>query len=457
MPNNLLISLMTEAGTSNKGLAKRMRDLAQQRGITLGTTHVSVQRWRAGSGIRPGAAALLRDVLSGLLNRQIALAELGFAHEMESTAPPVRGYPSSPREALAALDELAATDPGAMVTGPLSMSGVGLDSIVLTWLLARPDGIPTGAASARRIGMRDVYAVATAGEMFMRLDFLYGGGHGHRALRHYFRHEVLPLLSGSHSDKVSAALFSAATEIAQLLAWTAYDAGKHELAHHYLVSTLRLTQVTGDRMAGSRILSNLSHQATFLGHEDQALKLARAAVEGARHHSTPRAMSLYTAMEARALARAGDGVGAGRAMHEAEKHFERADASVGDDPSWLGYFDAAELQGELAHCFRDLRQHRNAVDHAQRAVAQTDPHRYARTLGFCRMVLAQSLLLHGELDEALSMATRAIEEGTSLQSARFLGYVTDFQHEISTHASHAGTADFHDRVRSALVRMDDED
>ncbi|MFE7130811.1 sporulation protein [Streptomyces sp. NPDC057638] len=454
MPNELLISLMAEAGTSNKGLAKRMRDLGHQRGAALGTTHVSVQRWRAGSGIQPRAAALLRDVLSGLLNRRLTLAELGFAHEPEPTAPPAGGYPPSPREALAALDGLAATDPGTMVVGPLNMSGDGLDSVVLTWLLARPDGIPAGAASDRRIGMRDVHAIRTAGEMFMKLDFLYGGGHGHRALRHYFRHEVLPLLSGSHSEKVGIALFSAATEIGQLLAWTAYDTGKHELARHYLVSTLRLTQVTGDRMAGSRILSNLSHQANYLGHRDQAVRLARAATEGARHHATPRAMALYSAMEARALGRAQDGVGAARAMNEAERHFEKAD--TGDDPGWLAYFNAAELQGELAHCFRDLRQHRSAVHHARRAVDQTDP-QYARTLGFCRMVLAQSLLLHGELDEALSMATRAVEEGDSLQSARFLGYVTDFQHEVTAYAGHARTADFHDRVRSALVRMDDED
>ncbi|MFE3073589.1 sporulation protein [Streptomyces sp. NPDC059247] len=449
-----MTALMAEAGASNKGLAKRMRDLAAQRGIALGTTHVAVQRWRGGAGIRQPAAGILRDVLSGQLGRRVTVADLGFAQDVEAGGGADRGYPLCPRDALTALDGLAGSDPAAAAAGPAAAEDMLTDTAVLTWLLARPDGVPVDTAAVRRVGMRDVQAIRTAGEMFMKLDFLYGGGHGHRALRHYFRHEVLPLLAASHSEKVGTALYGAATEIAQLLAWTAYDSGHHNLAHRYLVSTLRLTQVTGDRMAGARILSNLSHQATFLGHHAQGLRFARAAVEGARHHATPRAMSLYTAMEARALARAGDPVGTARAMNEAERHFEKAE--TGDDPGWLTYFDAAELQGELAHCFRDLQQHRQAVHHAHSAVTQTNP-QYARTLGFCRMVLAQSLLLHGELEAAVDTASLALDEGDSLQSARFLGYVADFQQAVRSHDGHPHAVLFHDRVQRALTPAGEED
>ncbi|MER6031803.1 hypothetical protein [Streptomyces sp. NPDC001851] len=65
---------------------------------------------------------------------------------------------------------------------------------------------------------------------FMRLDFKYGGGHSHQALRHYFRHEVLPLLNASYSEKVGTALNGAAAEVSQLLEWTAYDVGSSVLA-----------------------------------------------------------------------------------------------------------------------------------------------------------------------------------------------------------------------------------
>ncbi|KUM82344.1 sporulation protein, partial [Streptomyces cellostaticus] len=329
-----------------------------------------------------------------------------------------------------------------------------LSSAVLSWMIARPDGIQADRPAHQRVGMRDVRAIRDAADMFMQLDFKYGGGHGHKALRHYFRHEVLPLLDASYSQKVGTALFSAAAEVSQLLAWTAYDTGNHHLAHRYLTSTLRLTQVIDDRMFGARILGNLSHQANYLGNHTQAIQLARAAVEGAKGRATPRAMANYAAMEARALSNAGDGIAASQAMRDAERHFERADTA--EDPAWLSYFDEAELMGELCHCFRDLKMRREAVEQAQRAVDSTDP-KYARTLGFCRMVLAQSQLLNGELEAAVTTASLAVDGGDSLQSNRFQRYVTDFQNEVSVHAANPAVAAFNEKVHDALARLEEDD
>ncbi|MEV8548194.1 hypothetical protein [Streptomyces sp. NPDC051572] len=67
---------MDEAKVSNKGLAKRMTDEGAQRGMTLGTTHVAVKRWREGAGIRPQTAALMADVLSNKLRRRITPGDL---------------------------------------------------------------------------------------------------------------------------------------------------------------------------------------------------------------------------------------------------------------------------------------------------------------------------------------------------------------------------------------------
>ncbi|MFD7552200.1 XRE family transcriptional regulator [Streptomyces sp. NPDC059816] len=83
-PNHKLITLMDEAGASSKGLARRLRDLGTQRGALLGTTHVSVQRWRDGGGIRPDTAVLLCEIMSSLLRRPVTLTDLGFAQEASS-------------------------------------------------------------------------------------------------------------------------------------------------------------------------------------------------------------------------------------------------------------------------------------------------------------------------------------------------------------------------------------
>jgi hypothetical protein len=164
-------------------------------------------------------------------------------------------------------------------------------------------------------------------------------------------------------------------------------------------------------------------------------------------------MALNSAMEARALSNAGDPIAAGRAMNEAESHFERAEGVEG--PAWLSYFDSAELMGELCHCFRDLKMRRESVEAAQRAVDDTDP-KYARTLGFCRMVLAQSHLLNGELEASVTTASLAVDGGDTLQSSRFKRYVADFQAEVSIHAADPIVIAFNEKVRDAIARLDEE-
>ncbi|MGI3197690.1 sporulation protein [Streptomyces sp. GLT-R25] len=453
-PNAQLAAVMDEAKVSNKGLAKRMRDAATQRGTTLGTTHVAVQRWRDGSGIQPPTAAIMADVLGAKLGRRLTPRDLGFFDHSQTATPQPIGYPSTVPDVLTMLGGLADERAEAPAANELAIADADLSAAVLSWMIARPDGVQADRPAHQRVGMRDVRAIRDAGSMFMQLDFKYGGGHGHKALRHYFRHEVLPLLDASYSEKVGTALFGAAAEVSQLLAWTAYDTGNHRLAHRYLTSTLRLSQVTDDRMFGARILGNLSHQANYLGNHAQAIQLSRAAVEGAKGRATPRAMALNSAMEARALSNAGDPIAAGRAMNEAERHFERAD--TGEDPGWLGYFDSAELMGEICHCFRDLKMRRESVEAAQRAVDETDP-KYARTLGFCRMVLAQSHLLNGDLEAAVTTASLALDGGDTLQSSRFQRYVTDFQTEVSTHATNPTVLAFNDQVHDALARLDDDE
>ncbi|MET9219959.1 sporulation protein [Streptomyces sp. NPDC003300] len=453
-PNRRLAALMAEGGASNKGLARRVRDVALRHGVRVGTTHVSVQRWLDGAGIQAENAAFVAEALGAKLGRRITTADCGFSSPTLSPAPNGTTYAATLAAALGVLDGLTQLRPEDKPPAVELLHDNEVNSAVLSWLVTRPDGIPSDRAASRRIGMRDVAAVRTAAEMFMHLDFLYGGGHGHKALRHYFRHEVLPLLDAGYSERVGFALFNAAAEISQLLAWTAYDSGHHHLADRYLLSTLRLTQVTGDRMMGSRILANMSHQANYLGQVPRAVRLARAAVEGGGNgRATPRAMAMYSAHEARALATARDVKGAQRAMLDAENHL----AHVGDagDPPWLAYMDEAELVGEFCHCFRDLGASAQSVNYAEHAVALTDP-KYARSLGFCRMVLAQSQLLDGQLEAAVTTAGLAVTAGDALQSARFQRYVLDFQREVSVHADNPEVQQFNDHVRTALSGLDDQ-
>ena len=57
----------------------------------------------------------------------------------------------------------------------------------------------------------------------MQMDFQFGGGHARAALAQYFANDVCPLLDGRFADHVGRQLFSAASQVAELLGWTAYD------------------------------------------------------------------------------------------------------------------------------------------------------------------------------------------------------------------------------------------
>ncbi|WP_062207115.1 hypothetical protein [Streptomyces sp. NBRC 109706] len=84
----------------------------------------------------------------------------------------------------------------------------------------------------------------------------------------------------------------------------------------------------------------------------------------------------------------------------------------------------------------------------------TDP-KYVRTLGFCRLVLAQSHLLNGALEAAATTATLAVKAGDALQSSRFVRYVTDFQRQVSAHATNPAVQEFNERVHVAMTEMDE--
>lgn len=272
----------------------------------------------------------LAEALSEKLRRRVSPADIGFSEAAPSTPAVGTRYAGSLTDALAVMDGLAQLAPEPEATDEPLLPDSESNSAVLSWLVSRPDSLSPPDATARRVGMRDVAAMRTASRMFARLDFLYGGGHGHTALRHYFRHEVLPLLKANYSESVGRELFAVTAEIADLLAWTAYDTGNHALANRYFISALRMTQATGDRMMGGAILADMSHQANCLGYGERAVRLARAAIEGGKNCTTPRARATFAVHEARALSTLGDLKVASRALNEAEKHFERVDRA--DDP-----------------------------------------------------------------------------------------------------------------------------
>jgi hypothetical protein len=278
----------------------------------------------------------------------------------------------------------------------------------------------------------------------MGLDFQFGGGHTRKLLLAYWNTEIVPVLRRRYPDAVFRDVMSAASDAAQLLGWSAYDAGRHGAAQRYFVQGLRLAREANDRLMGGQILSNLSHQANYLGNFSEAIQFARAAQAATAGEASATVRAMFLAMEARALASIGDATACSALLHRAEQALDHS--NPGDDPDWISYFDQWELAGEAAHCFRDLGQ---ADETRLWAVQALDPvYTPARTRAFIDMVSAAGALRAGDLDQAVSVATEAIGLAGSLRSSRYLRYVTDFHASLTDkHASHPSVREFTDLVQ----------
>ena len=136
---------------------------------------------------------------------------------------------------------------------------------------------------------------------------------------------------------------------------------------------------------------------------------------------------MFLAMEARALASLGMAKDCAVALNRAEDLFARRDP--GEDPSWIGYFDQAELAGEAAHCFRDLGRAEETQRFAALAVEPSVTP--ARTRAFIGLVDAAGALHAGNIDEAVQLAGDAVTLAGALQSSRYRRYVTDFRSSLA--------------------------
>ncbi|GAA4536613.1 hypothetical protein [Pseudonocardia xishanensis] len=428
-PNAAFMRALDASGMSRKGLARRIRDLAAQRGESSSADHVSVKRWLDGTQPRPETALLIVSALSERLGRTLTAAALGFTAGVDDGASPQKAvtavsYPLDVGDSAQTLSLVASTD----LETPDARELLGWDedavpAIVSRYLFGHTHALAEDDSDGRAL---NADAIRRTTAHLMDLDFQLGGGHTRKLLLFYFRDQVLPLFDALPLRRRND-LFIATAELAQMLGWSAYDAGRHGAAQRYFVHSLRLAKEAGDDLLAARLLANLSHQANYLGSFQNAIELARAAQHAAARCHSGRVTAMLNAMEARALASLDDGAGCASALHRAEQSLDRAvDAS---EPGWISYFTPEELAGEAAHCFRDLRRPVETRHFGALAIATADTP--TRTRAFINLVTAAGSLEGGHLEEAVTTARHAIELAGPLQSSRYQRYVRDFLRSVA--------------------------
>ncbi|MGW9439727.1 regulator [Streptomyces sp. NPDC055607] len=477
IPNRQLAALIAEAGFSHAGLARRVDQLGLEHGLDLRYDKTSVTRWLRGQQPRGTTPALIAEVFTRRLGRRLSAQDLG----LDACAPVYAGleFAATPEEAVDIVGGLWRKDSGSHAElRKIAFTPAGLVVPSRDWLIGRADervargepapsrpsagvsphdprvphqgrySVPrqrgTDRGPGQRVSSGDIAALRSVGELFRTLDHAYGGGHARQALVRYLEHEAEPMLRGTYGESTGRRLFAAAADLTRLAGWTSYDIAAHGLAQRYFVQALRLAQAAGDRAYGSYVLLTMSRQAVYLGHGREAVQLARVAQQGVGPAAPPGVQAMLHAVEARGHAVLGEARVCSASLVRAERALETA--RPGDEvPYWARSFDEAQLAGELAHCHRDLQQHRYAAQHAERALQLRAPG-FARSRLFSRVVLATSRLALGELEQACALGAEAAQQASEMRSARAVEYVRDFERRLEPYRDAAAARTYRDRV-----------
>ncbi|MCZ4125965.1 hypothetical protein [Streptomyces sp. H39-S7] len=427
--NDRLAALMDEGGFSHKSLARGVIVAAIRSGEDTTCDHTYVSRWLKGSIPRGSMPQHIADAMGRKLGRPVTIDDIGMGAAAVSAVQHDLGldFADRPETVTATVGDLWRAD--LAEAEPLTRAlpdPAAWNEAAVRWLVSPPDG-ELARSGHRSIGAVDVDMVRSTAEAFSMLDGKFGGGHARRSLIQYLHTDVRPMLDGKHSDAVGRQLHSAVAEALLLAAWMSYDSGLHGIAQRYFIQALRMAQGAGDRLLGASILSAMSHQATFVGRYREAAMLARAAFTGPGTGLTPTLAAQFRAMEARALARLGDGRGCDLALCEAERHLSLRTAD--SDPAYIAYFDEVELAAEFGHCFRDLGRSAQAAERGTGSIFGDGMNN--RSDFFATMVQAEVHIHQGDAGQGFDIALSALRLGEGLKSARCVQYVREFQGRIT--------------------------
>ncbi|HSA50760.1 MAG TPA: MFS transporter [Yinghuangia sp.] len=451
-PNQRLGDLLTRAGVSNAGLARRVNDLGAAGGLALRYDKTSVARW-VGKGMTPQGPVphLIAAVLAERLGRPVPLEEIGLG-ETGTTDPDLGlSFPRDLAEAVVKATDLWRHDHvnrRDFLTGTFAVTAFATP--LARWLISPADARAEHLGTDRKVGRADVAKLREAAAEARRWDSKYGGGDWRASMvPECLRVEATPLLRGSYQDPVGRELFGATAELSRLAGWMAFDTGQHEVAQRYYIQALRLARAAADIPLGGYILATMSLQATYRGHPHTAVDLAQAAVERNRGVATSKVTGFLHLVEARAHARAGDARACAGSLNAAETHLERA-LPGDEDPEWIDFFSYDRLCADGAECYRDLRLPEQTRRFTAAALAgRSDA--FIRSHGLRLAVGAQADLAAGDVDAACGGGMRALAVAERVHSARNTAYIRDLLTDLrSTHARVPAVREFTEHVRAAI-------
>ncbi|MFE7012789.1 hypothetical protein ACFVAQ_20210 [Streptomyces sp. NPDC057651] len=369
--NPLLAARMERAGLKQAELADSVNRRIGTRTGKLGTTtDRHVRNWLTGKTRWPQ------------VRQRLALEE-----EFSATAQELGFIPPAPRTRAPSEDPVRRRT---FTNGAASLTAGAL--------------IPAPSSGTNRVGMIDADRLERNFSDLVRQDNQDGAGlrMETRALAHA-RHALELQDVGRASARVRARLYYLAAAFTGTALWAAVEAQETDRAKLHLNEAMTLAGMAGS----SEMQMRLWGHAALLSFQQQHLPKAQAAAEAGRRAYVCRQDALFRSLASARLAgilSAVDGCNshAQRALANAHKAYQQADLSE-ERPTWLSFFDKAELNGLSALVMARLGRYDESEAYLHQALTQLRPE-YRRNRTYYSVHLALAQLAQGEVEEAVATA-----------------------------------------------------
>ncbi|MDT0447840.1 helix-turn-helix domain-containing protein [Streptomyces hesseae] len=445
-PNQLLRSLLREAGWSGARLAREVNALAAEQHRSLHYDRSAVSHWLSGTRPRGPTADLVAEAFTRRLGRRIDATDTGLTDRVRTAGPPTGASTATASPALRLL-RLGTTAAGTGVYSPSV-------SLMCHWERGLPalDDVGTPPPAP---GHPDLAAVRTMLGLFSRHEACFGGGSTRPALRAYLTNHVAGWLGQDLRPTVRRELLTSAGQLAYLCAFTHFDCELHAAAQDYYLAAAELARWADDRLGHATALRGLSVQALALGHTREAdLLAARAARTGPARDSTPGRRAFFLGQLALTRAAVGEQRQADMYFATAAAHLHEEEGRPGPAPAPtpVGAFHLGSLALQQACAARMRGDGRREVAHLGASLRQR-PRGELRGRALGLAALAEAQLGIGHLDQACATWLSFLDLCPHVESARVTDRLRTLLARLRPHTANHGAADVHERAQELRIRL----
>jgi transcriptional regulator with XRE-family HTH domain len=268
--------------------------------------------------------------------------------------------------------------------------------------------LPQNVVTPGRIDATDVAQCWTALRRLYQLDDRHGGGTVYQLSEEMARRLQDAVRRGSYPPAVGDELRKVTAATMEHAAWLAFDTGWQDKARLWWLETCHFAQVNEVPEVRVTALVTMAQQAIHAGDGQEVLELVHTARKTAHDQDrNPLLLSLLAGREALGHALAGDRRAAVSALGQAHQRLDRG--RRGDEPFWLDFWGPACLAWNEARVALATRQGKAAEVAARAAFASADAALYPRNRTHIAANLGFILAQRGQLDEAISVTTEAIQ------------------------------------------------